>query len=563
MNVPKWSTRVLPALGLVIAGTGVFVIVVVATAKLGLSDQLRAQLIAGAGLGLVLLLMFATGPKHYTAINDVPAAPPTDEPMYKRNSRLTKAQYDALPAEQQELVESQRGMLFRSLYVGVDGRWSTSKVQSLMWTLIFVYTLVTIFIADQIGLKFNEDVTFGTLTFPDNYLLLLGGPYAALVAAKGITSSQSDQKTTDDTSPADKSVAQGLREVVGDDDGNADLGDFQFFLFNLIAVAVFLVLFVPDVQAGLPVLPDYLVALTSASALGYLGKKAFGAQTPSITAILPVRVRPAGMLTIHGTGLTVGTRTPIVTIDGMAADEVKITRVPRTASDGVQLTAKVPVGVAAGAGKTVSVRPTGDVAAATGTIEVVDTELTSDPDPVVWTPSAGVTLNGSELLAPGNNSQVVVRIGGTSLENVDVTSTRIRGTLPQALDPAVPPSARLPLRVTLADGTEVSGSVAVAIPRIMVTSVAPTPVVVAAGAATTIAGTAFGPQPAMQADGTVELGGQRLAWTAWTDTSIVASLPAADTAELTALTALKGTSVPLVAARLGRTSGALAVQLSP
>lgn len=561
-KTPKWAQTALPSVLTIGATAAVFALVVFLSAKLGLSDQLRAQLIAGTGLALVLVLMFATGTKHYTAINDVPAQAKDDPPLYKRNARLEVDQYNKLKeTNQQHLVENQRGLLFRSLYVGLDGRWSTSKVQSLMWTLIFVYTLATIFIAQQIGLTFNEGVgTFGTLTFPVNYLLLLGGPYAALVAAKGITSSQSDQKTTDDTSPADKTVAQGLREVVGDDDGNTDLGDFQYFLFNLVAVVVFLVTFVPNVQGGLPLLPDYLVALTSASALGYLGKKAFGAQTASITAIVPGRVRPGGQLTIRGTGLAVGASEPVVTVDGLPASNVAITRVPRTATDEVELTATVPGGVTPGAGKSVSVQPTGGVAAVSGTVEIVDTAMTSDPDPVVWAPLETLALGGADLAVAGTET-VAVMVGNTPLENLDVTPTKIRGSLPAVLNPAEPPARRLPLSITLADTSTRGGSVAVAIPQMVVTSVAPAPVVVAADAAVTITGTGFGPQPATPEGGSVELGRKPLKWTAWTDTSIVASLPAAATTELNDLTALKGTSVPLKVERPGRKNGSLAVQL--
>jgi hypothetical protein len=562
-KISKWANNVLPTVATVGVAAVALVTVVIVSAHVGISDELRAQLIAGTGLALLLLLLFATGPMRYKATGDVPAEPATTAPLFKQGARLTADQFSGLTTPvQKSLVEKQRGMSFRALYVGLDGRWSTSKVQSLMWTMIFVYALATIFIADEIGLTFDEGKTFGTMAFSANYLLLLGGPYAALVAAKGITSSQPDRKTTDDTSPSDKTVAQGLHEVVGDDDGNTDLGDFQFFLFNLVAAVVFLVSFVPDVQAGLPVLPDYLVALTGASALTYVGKKAFGTQTPSITAIVPGRVRPGGTLTIRGIGLTAGTRVPVVTVDGLAADDVTITRAPRTAVDEVQLAAKVPLRLAAGAGKSVSVQPTGGVAAATGTIEVIDTALTSDPDPVVWAPLAALTLNGSDLVTveAGN---VVVKIGDeTVLTVVEVTPTKIRATLPEVLDPAVPPAPRLSLNVTLADGTErAGGSIAVVVPQMVVTSVAPAPVVVTAGAAMTITGTGFGPQPAAQVDGTVELGGQRVIWTAWTDTSVVASLPAANTPEFNALTALNGTSVPLKVQRTGRANGSLAVQL--
>jgi hypothetical protein len=61
--------------------------------------------------------------------------------------------------------------------------------------------------------------------------------------------------------------------LFSNDDGNADLLDAQYFVFNLLLLAFFVVVFLGNETAGLPQLPSNLVALTGIGSAGYLAKK--------------------------------------------------------------------------------------------------------------------------------------------------------------------------------------------------------------------------------------------------------------------------------------------------
>lgn len=570
--------------------------------------QMRAQLDAGAALVVLFGLLFLVGPKRYVAENAisgnaekpaVPVAPAQDAvpaveaqdavpstdtepakpavaassakpavpahpampaqaatPAYAVGDRIPAAVFKELTAAQQKLASSRRGLLWQSLYVGLDGRWSTSKFQSLVWTIVFAYTLLTLFIASRYGQTFDGK-TFGQLTFPTNYLLLLGGPYATSIGAKAITSAQSDQKTADTTT--DKSVAEGVQELVGDDNGDADLGDLQFFVFNIVALVVFLVTFVPDVDSGLPQLPDYLVALTSAASLAYLGKKAFGAQPGTITSVLPGRVRPGATLTITGTGLTAGIKEPIVAIDGVRSGAVAVTAAPKNATDAVTVTAQVSDGVTAGPGKVVAIQPTADVAAVTGTVEVVDTALTVAPSPIPWAPGTAVTTTGADFGTVVDG--VIAKLGDKDELSVSaVAPTRIDAALPLALSGPTPPSPTATLVLRLPDGSTRQAAVELVPAQIVLTAVTPDPLGVDPDSAVTIIGIGFGPEPPKDGvSGVVTLGSVVLPWSAWTDATVMAALPT-DVTQMANLPRAPA-SVPLTVARVGRASGAISVRV--
>ena len=74
-----------------------------------------------------------------------------------------------------------------------------------------------------------DGVVAGTgSTWPD-YLVLLGGPLAALVVAKAATSAKSATGAVQKSPAADSAVS--LKQVVTDDNGNPDFVDTQYFLF--------------------------------------------------------------------------------------------------------------------------------------------------------------------------------------------------------------------------------------------------------------------------------------------------------------------------------------------
>jgi hypothetical protein len=179
--------------------------------------------------------------------------------------------------------------------LGADDRVSTSKVQFALWTLALAFALlVSVF----------HDAVFPPSQLDPRYLLLIGFPAGAAVGAKVITAGQLKAGSVDKTPQANptNSVSGAIKDVVSDDSGNLDLGDTQYFLFNIVALVAFFYAFAHNPTA-LPVLPDTLVALTSASATAYVAKKAGTSSPVSITAVSPQLVKIGDPVTIYGSNL--------------------------------------------------------------------------------------------------------------------------------------------------------------------------------------------------------------------------------------------------------------------
>jgi hypothetical protein len=197
---------------------------------------------------------------------------------------------------------------FWHLIVGTDNRVSTSKVQFALWTLALAYALLVI--------AFHRfELPPGNLD--PRYLLLLGFPAGAAVSAKAITSQKASQGTIAKTRAQSSSVA----DIVTNDAGELDLGDTQYFLFNLVALTAFFIAFFHN-PVTLPALSDTLVALTSGSAAAYVAKKAASGTPVAISAVSPQKGAPNSRLSIYGTNLCAGRQSsenPQVTVGGLIA----------------------------------------------------------------------------------------------------------------------------------------------------------------------------------------------------------------------------------------------------
>jgi hypothetical protein len=285
-------------------------------------------------------------------------------------------------------------LAFRSLIVGQDNRLSTSKTIAFVWTAMVAWMLVTEALRDLAA-----NVSLGDLPVSDDYLLLLGGPFAAAVLAKGIVVSRLNNGTLTKT-PAPDDAPLRVGDLVSADDGSVDLVDFQYSLFNLIALGIVIFTFVKHPGSGLPAVPSGLLSITSASALTYVGNKAITSSTPSIARFTPGVVRAGEAVTIAGANLmstASDAGNPIVTIGGMPA---AIIGTPSPSS----LQVRVPYGLSAPAGGTQA--PVTVVADSSGTSSA-DSELTVMPDAIQVTqitPSAPpggstIVLHGSGFLS--------------------------------------------------------------------------------------------------------------------------------------------------------------------
>lgn len=206
----------------------------------------------------------------------------------------------------------------RAFVIGVDGRFSTSATQALLWTGALAYVLLFLAIAYGWGpppRPAGATPTAPTISAPSPapavdpkgpfenldvpYLLLLGGPFAAAGLARSsvgrkVEEGSVQKVTSSTTSPTD---------VLTDDDGRASLLDVQFLVFNLVALVYFVGRFV-DQPTALPEMPLELVGLTSLAALTYTTAKVAERNAPVVTSITRKRgagpIRPGDVVVVRG-----------------------------------------------------------------------------------------------------------------------------------------------------------------------------------------------------------------------------------------------------------------------
>ncbi len=164
---------------------------------------------------------------------------------------------------------------------GKDGRLATSLLQVGLWTIAvssaLVYFIFLAFYSDDAAKTFKT--ALGGENLPEEYLLLLGGPFAAAVVARLTVGSKVDDQELQKVKGNAK-----LLDVVADDDGQANLVDAQFLVFNLVALTWFGGALIES-PTVLPDIPDLLVGLTSTSALAYMGAKGVASNRPVITSV--------------------------------------------------------------------------------------------------------------------------------------------------------------------------------------------------------------------------------------------------------------------------------------
>lgn len=178
------------------------------------------------------------------------------------------------------------------LFLGEDGRYSTSKFQAALWFwLVFAGYLASV--ALRVGVAGLDFI--GGVGIPDNLVLLSGISVLTVAGAKAITSGKVEAAQTQPPAPTPPGVTPvpatpkypatrtTLGDLVRDDFRRIDLGDFQSVLVTLIAVGVYGLTLVRHLsliefrqETGLPDLDTTLLALFGLSQGGYLGKKAAG-----------------------------------------------------------------------------------------------------------------------------------------------------------------------------------------------------------------------------------------------------------------------------------------------
>lgn len=214
--------------------------------------------------------------------------------------------------------------VFRPI-IGADGRFSTSLAQLGIWTLAIGTAMGFL-----LGRSMFEEIELGQ-TLPegtwDDYLILLGGPFAAAVLAKSIVTYKVDAGTLQKSEPA----APAITQVATNDHGSVDLVDSQYLLFNIIALGYFVIEIVNT--AVLPTIPPTLLAMTSGTAALYVANKAAQRNAPSITSVTPRTAAPGDLVTILGGNFDPGDRDDRLRRITLAISGYQRTLYPRPTSD--------------------------------------------------------------------------------------------------------------------------------------------------------------------------------------------------------------------------------------
>ena len=342
-----------------------------------LNDSDFAQLIAAVALAALLAFLYIRKRCVYVARSEivVEPSPPevTSTTTYRKGDVLPPSIGEKQPTEK---VRKQQRTWLAAIIVGADHRTSTSKTVAFAWTLAVAWGLLSLVFAlwlgDDTGWEAQKQVDF-----QDEYLLLLGGPYAAAVLAKAITSSRSETKS--EAEPGDARPAQ----LISDDRGDAELGDLQYTLFNAIALLFFVGAFIGDTEHGFPDLPTLMTGLALTSVAGYSAKKFLSAATPKMTSVVPPTAPPEGDLQIFGSALTVpegvsesgAAVPPTVMVGGRKVDVTAYDRV--LGND--RLTLKLPVGIPAGSAPIAVTRADGASATTPTGENVLAFEVTAAP----------------------------------------------------------------------------------------------------------------------------------------------------------------------------------------
>lgn len=252
-----------------------------------------AQLIAGSLTVIFALVLAMVGRKDdvATASNSYTDAAGTEQKV--RPGQVIPRADKKLAAEANVPTKTVRRSAFGALVVGKDNRTSTSKAVATAWTFVVAWGLFSAVVALVLG----ADLTWRSLQ--EEYLLLLGGPFAAAVLAKHATSGQAESKP--DGGVGEASAAQ----LVNNDSGDTDVGDFQYVVFNVIGIAYFLSQFIGELAKGFPDLPPTLTGLMLTTTGAYAAKKLLTQEQATLISVVPASAVQGGTADVFGMNLTV------------------------------------------------------------------------------------------------------------------------------------------------------------------------------------------------------------------------------------------------------------------
>jgi hypothetical protein len=333
----------------------------------------------------------------------------------------------------------------KGLLVGTDNRVSTSKTTAALWTVIVLYLIATMAL-----IAGSDRNNYATLIQSISllYLVFLGGPYAAAVLAKAtVTNGVNNQQVQ-------KSQADSPRvaDVFSDDDGNTDLVDTQYLLFNLLAAIIVVIQFASAPGSGAPTVPDFLAILTGASAATYVTNKALiSGNPPALTRVAPQSARQGAQVIAYGANFIAqgDTKRPSVFVNGTQAE---------TSGDAQQdqVTFRIPAASSLGPATVTIQTPSPSDLEATGSTQltiVSDQLVITSVDSLYKHPSDPVTLFGTGIYNAGNVDAAGAPIAGTNPVPAQITLVDANGSL-HPCHPVPDGNSDSKLTVTLPQGLE-------------------------------------------------------------------------------------------------------------
>jgi hypothetical protein len=313
-----------------------------------------------------------------------------------------------------------------AILTGEDGRVSTSRTVALAWTVVVVYILFALIIANP---KSWGDA-LGNLS--PTYLLLLGFPYASLVLAKATVSTRVANGTLAKNEPEE---GPSLAQLFNDDSGNPDVFDVQYVAFNVVAMVFVLVAFArAGLATGFPSIPTGILTLTGGPAAVYLSNKLMPGDAPAIFSVSPAQIRVGQGFTVIGqnlAGSAPGSSPPVVTVGGLRVADggtVSPTSLTVTAPDvGADLGRPVAVAVTNATGLQAVVSAALTVLGRVPALDGASTGVAQVGDPVAltgdWTAdeanSLTVVVDADVIASPTSRARGTVRFEIPQLANLD------------------------------------------------------------------------------------------------------------------------------------------------
>jgi hypothetical protein len=170
----------------------------------------------------------------------------------------------------------------KKVVCGSDGTLSTSKFQLVLWTVVIVFSYLTLFAFKAVDSQFID------LTLTPNLLIVMGISATTAVAAKGIavgnaTAAAKAKGLVVIPGAAGPVLLPGalpsLAGLFQADDGTPDLGKIQLMIWTMIGVCIYLAMVQYQLTHGIRKMPDIGQTLMVLMGLGngtYLGKKIAG-----------------------------------------------------------------------------------------------------------------------------------------------------------------------------------------------------------------------------------------------------------------------------------------------